>query len=111
MTEAAETVTLTKDEYQALLAEIEDAEDRAVIAERRGRPTLPIEAVKRYLDGESLVTLWREERELSQRDLATRAGISPAMLNEIERGKKSPSLSVAKALAKALGVGLDTLFE
>ena len=111
MTEAAETVTLTKDEYQALLAEIEDAEDRAVIAERRGRPTLPIEAVKRYLDGESLVTLWREERGLSQRDLATRAGISPAMLNEIERGKKSPSLSVAKALAKALGVGLDTLFE
>jgi DNA-binding XRE family transcriptional regulator len=111
MTEAAETITLTKDEYQALLAEIEDAEDRAVIAERRGRPTLPIEAVKRYLDGESLVTLWREERGLSQRDLATQAGISPAMLNEIERGKKSPSLSVAKALAKALGVGLDTLFE
>lgn len=111
MTEAAETVTLTKDEYEALLAEIEDAEDRAVIAERRGRPTLPIQAVKRYLDGESLVTLWREERGLSQRDLATRAGISPAMLNEIERGRKSPSLSVAKALATALSVGLDSLFE
>lgn len=111
MTEAAETITLTKDEYEALLAEIEEAEDRAIIAERRGRPTLPIEAVKRYLDGESLVTLWREERGLSQRDLATRAGISPAMLNEIERGKKSPSLPVAKALAKALGVGLDSLFE
>lgn len=94
-----------------MLAEIEHAEDRAVLAERRGRPILPIEAVTRHLDGESLVTLWREERGLSQRDLADRAGISPTMLSETKRGKKSPSLSLGKGLATALGVGLDSLFD
>ncbi|WP_018870275.1 MULTISPECIES: helix-turn-helix transcriptional regulator [unclassified Thioalkalivibrio] len=110
MTETAEQITLDRGEYEALLARLEDAEDRAVIAERRNAPTLPLAAVERHLAGESLVTLWREERGLSQRALASAAGISPAMLNEIERKKKVPSIVTARALADALGVGLDDLF-
>lgn len=110
MTEAAETVTLTRAEYEALLDRVEDAEDRAVIADRSTDPTLPLEAVERHLAGDSLVTMWREERGLSQRALAAAAGLSPAMLNEIEKGKKTPSLPTAKALADALGLRLDDLF-
>lgn len=92
------------------MTEAEYAEDRATIAERRGQPTLSAEAVDRFLAGENLVTLWREERGLTQRALATAAGVSPAMLNEIEKGKRLPSLTKARAIADALGVGMDDLF-
>ena len=109
MTEV-DTITLRKADYDALLERLEDAEDRAIIAERRDSPTLSLEAVKRHLDGESLVTLWREERGLSQRALAETAGISCSMLNEIEKGKKTPSLYMARALSEALGLRLDDLF-
>ena len=111
MTETVGKITLDKSEYDALLARLEDAEDHAVIAERQNDPTLPLAAVERYLNGESLITLWREERGLSQRALASSAGISPAMLNEIERHKKTPSIVTARSLADALGVHLDDLFD
>lgn len=105
-----ETVTITKSEYDALHARIADLEDLTLVAERRGQPTLPLEAVKRIMAGESPITLWREERGLTQRALAKAAGISPSMLNEVEKGKRAPSLPTARALAEVLGVGLDDLF-
>lgn len=105
-----ETVTITKAEYEALHERITDLEDLTLMAERRSQPTLPLEAVKRLLAGESAVTLWREERGMTQRALAEAAGISPSMLNEVEKGKRAPSLPTARALAEALGVGLDDLF-
>lgn len=106
----AETVTLSKADYEALVERIEDLEDLVVLAERRGQPSLPAEAAKRLLGGESAVLVWRQERGLTQRALAEAAGLSPAMLNEIEKGKKTPSLPTAKALADALGLGLDDLY-
>lgn len=110
MIESGDTVILTRSEYRGLLQRLEDAEDRAVIAARRDDPTLSVERVARLLAGESAVLLWREERGLSQRALASAAGLSPAMLSEIENGKKTPSLPAAKALADALGLDLDDLF-
>ena len=49
------------------------------------------EAVRRLLDDESPVNVWREKRGLSQRDLAAQAGISPRYLAEIEAGRKPGS--------------------
>ena len=108
-----DTITIPKADYDALLERLEDAEDRAIIAERRNSPTLSLDAVKRHMAGESLVTLWREERGFTQRALAEKAGMSVSMLNEVEKGKKTPSLPMAKALAQALGPGLtvDDLFD
>ncbi len=105
-----ETVTIPRTEYDGLLVRIADLEDLTLIAERRHEPSLPLAAVKRLLAGESAVRLWREERGLTQRALAEAAGISPSMLNEVEKGKRAPSLPTAKALTEALGVGLDDLF-
>lgn len=98
-------------DFVAMQERIADLEDLALIAERRHEPTLSLEAVERHLAGVSLVTLWREDRGLSQRALAGRAGLSASMLNEIETGKKTPSLATAKALAEALGLTLNDLFE
>jgi transcriptional regulator with XRE-family HTH domain len=50
----------------------------------------------------------REAQDLSQRDLAKRAGISVGYVAELETGRLSnPSLKVLVALAKALRVEVE----
>lgn len=51
----------------------------------------------------------REAKGFSQRQLAQEAGISQAMLCQIERGTKNPSLPVALDLAGALEVRVERL--
>src|SRR5262245_17164954 len=58
--------------------------------------------------GERLRRL-REARGLSGADLSRMSGLSPALINKIERGDRAPLLTRAVALAHALGVGLADL--
>ncbi len=51
----------------------------------------------------------RNELGLSTYELATRTGLSPSYLNEIEKGKKYPKSEKVFALAKALDTTYDTL--
>jgi transcriptional regulator with XRE-family HTH domain len=51
----------------------------------------------------------REERGLTQRTLAERAGITEKYLSRIELGLATPSILVAFRVAGALGLGLDRL--
>ena len=53
----------------------------------------------------------RTRRHYSLRELAVRAGVSAAMISEIERGKKSPTIAVLTAIATALEVPTSYLFE
>lgn len=53
----------------------------------------------------------REEQKLTQIYVATQAGISQAMLCQIERGTKNPSLQVGKEIADVLGCELECLLE
>ncbi len=54
----------------------------------------------------------REERGLSQKALAERAGVTDAYITMIEKGKrKNPSLAILKRLARALGVPVGELLE
>ena len=46
---------------------------------------------------------------LSLRDLAARTKVSNAYLSQIERGLHEPSISVLRAIARALGVPLEAL--
>jgi transcriptional regulator with XRE-family HTH domain len=46
---------------------------------------------------------------LSLRDLSERTDVSNAYLSQVERGMHEPSLSVLRAVARALGVSLDAL--
>jgi transcriptional regulator with XRE-family HTH domain len=61
----------------------------------------PLETGITQVLGESLRTR-REGLGLSLRGAAERAGISPAHLSEVERGRKEPSLAKLSALAEAL---------
>ncbi len=58
--------------------------------------------------GERIARL-RTERELSQVELARRAGLSRQCLYEYESGKADPKLLNAMCIADVLGVSLDYL--
>ncbi len=53
----------------------------------------------------------REEKGILQVQLAQQAGISQAMLSQIERGSKNPSLQVGADLAHLLGCKLEALLQ
>lgn len=53
----------------------------------------------------------RELAEMSMRQFAERAGISNPYLSQIERGLRAPSEHVLEAIAKALKVSAETLYE
>jgi transcriptional regulator with XRE-family HTH domain len=51
----------------------------------------------------------RTQLALSLSDVATRSGVSAAMLSEVERGKKSPTIRVLSHIAEALGCSISDL--
>jgi DNA-binding XRE family transcriptional regulator len=55
--------------------------------------------------------LLRQEQQETLSETATRAGISPQYLSEVERGRKEPSSEMIAALAGALGTTLIDLTE
>ena len=54
---------------------------------------------------------FREEQNLSQAQLAEKASVSQAMIAQIERGSKSPTITLAFELAKALDVEFTELVK
>ena len=60
--------------------------------------------------GEKLRQL-RNERNISQRDLARLAGLSPNSISLIERDETSPSVATLQSLASALNIRMSYFFE
>ena len=59
----------------------------------------------------SKLRLLREERGLSQRDLARMASVSANAISLIERDENSPSVSTLQSLAESLSVKMGYFFE
>lgn len=53
----------------------------------------------------------RQNRNITLNDLAKKAGIGKTTINNIERGKVSPTLKELEAIAKALDVKIGDLYE
>lgn len=58
--------------------------------------------------GDRLVAA-RTRRELSQAELAEKAGLQPSAIGHFERNRRKPSFANVRALAKALNVSSDYL--
>lgn len=56
-----------------------------------------------------LVRRLREEREITQEQLAFNAGITVSTLSRIERGLNSPGWMTVKGIARALDLSLEEL--
>jgi DNA-binding XRE family transcriptional regulator len=118
MNDAADTVTLSRAEYEALIERIEDAEDMAALDRLEARIAaegtdvaladyLPIELAERLCAGEHPIGVWRKHRGQTREALAVAAGVSPSCLTEIETRKKAGSFDVIARLAAALRISLD----
>ncbi len=104
-------------DYEHFLELLEDEADARAIAEfheaysARREFLVPAEIVRREVEGESAVKLWREHRGLTQQELARRAGISKPYLSQIETGKRQGTVETLIAIARALEVPLDALTD
>lgn len=75
---------------------------------------MPFDSVARSAIRKNLgvrIREWRLQREMSQADVARRAGITQASLSNYETGKRDMPLSTFLGVASALNVSLGDLLE
>ncbi len=107
--------THVRDEAKALIKEaldtIEDLRDVAAYdhAKARDEEIFPSDLLKRMLDGDSPLKVFREYRGLSQAALAVKSGVERSMIAKIETTKREGSISTLKKLAHALELDIDDL--
>lgn len=112
-----EYAVIPYEEYQRLVEQAEESEDlrdaeAAVRAIKEGEETIPEDVVERLLSGEEHpIKVWREYRGLTQEALGKKAGIGKSYISQLEARSKTGSSRVLRALAEALGVDMDDLFE
>ncbi len=106
---ASETVTLTRQEYDALLERTEDLEDRLAVAEAANDVRFPHHVALTIVDDASPVRAFRDHRGLTLRELSGRSRVSTSYLSEIEHGTKPGSVAALTRIAEALGVTVDAL--
>ncbi|MCT1427552.1 MULTISPECIES: helix-turn-helix transcriptional regulator [Corynebacterium] len=58
----------------------------------------------------NMVRKWRRWQELSQAELAERAGVSRQTIANIERGNYSPSVHLALDICRELGKTVEEIF-
>jgi DNA-binding XRE family transcriptional regulator len=88
------------DEYQELLDQYQTENETWI----------PHEVVKAaVLDDVSLIRAWREYFNLTQQELADRAGISQPGLARIEKPDSRPRLATLKKLAEAMDISVEQL--
>jgi ribosome-binding protein aMBF1 (putative translation factor) len=112
---------LPRGEYDRLVtlaaeAEEDTAASRVVRGSMRalkeGRDVaLPKAVVDRLANGENVVRVVREWRDMLQGELAVAVGISQNYLSEVETGRRKGPADLQKKLARALGVSVDLLID
>ncbi len=70
-----------------------------------------MQAVSKGTDLGTFIRQQRERSAISLRKLAERAGISNPYLSQIERGLRNPSGEILKAIARALYLPAEALYE
>jgi DNA-binding XRE family transcriptional regulator len=104
-------VVLPIAEWRRIEEILEDATDIAALeaCARNPTETFPADVADALIAGQSPVRVFRVHRNLSQIELALNAAVSVPYLNQIEAGKRKPSVEVMKRIASALSVPLDAL--
>lgn len=98
-------------EFERLLNTAEMLEDIRAFdaAKARKEESFPQSVADALARDEHPVRVFRHYRGLTQQQLATKARITRPYLTEIETGKKQGSITVLKAIAKALELEVDDI--
>lgn len=108
-------VVIPEAEFLVMREALENREDVEAVREFERKfaageeELIPAEVVKRILDGENLVRVWREYRGLAAKELAEKASVSTAYLSQIETGARDGSFETIKRIAAALEITVDDL--
>lgn len=54
---------------------------------------------------------YRQEKGLTQEQLAAESGVASEYISRLEAGKRNPTIAIVEKLAKALDVKIDDLFS
>ena len=84
-------------------------EELMTLAELDDDEVIPISVSERLSAGEHPLKVFREYRNMTQKDLAQSVGISPEYVSQIESRKKQGSIDTLKAIATCLSLDLDDL--
>lgn len=111
MNDTTDMITISRADYEALISakeELDDilAYDRAVA---EGGEGLPNAFMKRLVDGENPLKVFRQWRGLTQASLSENSGVNRVQIADIEAGRNTGSVQTIKKLAAALDVGMDEL--
>ncbi len=96
-------------EHAEMLEDIRDFDQIITAIDNGTEEVVPTELVDAILSGKNLVKVWREYRQMTQRQVADTVGISIPYLSQIGAGKRKASTDVMKKIAQTLRVSLDDL--
>jgi DNA-binding XRE family transcriptional regulator len=105
-------VLLRFGDWERIREILEDAEDLEAVRRVESDPNqdrIPLEVVKRLIDDENPLRVWREHRGLTQQALAHAAGLPQSTIARLESGERKGTVAQVHKLADALGINLDTL--
>lgn len=110
-----QSVTLARKDWNAVVAALEDADDRKSILDYRARraagidDALPVAVVKRLIAGDNPVRVYREWRGITATALAKAAKVAQPYLSAIETGSKPGSAAALKRIAAVLKMDMEDL--
>jgi DNA-binding XRE family transcriptional regulator len=99
-------------DWERIRGIIEDAEDLEAVRRVETDPNqdrIPLEVVKRLIEDENPLKVWREHHGLTQQALARAAGLPQSTIARLESGERKGTVAQMRRLAHALGITLDTL--
>jgi DNA-binding XRE family transcriptional regulator len=119
--DGGDLAVLPRIEYERLITLAAEAQEDAAAsrivrgsmrAVREGREVvLPKAVADRLANGDNVVRVIREWRDMIQGELAVAVGISQNYLSEIETGRRKGPAELQKRFARALGVPIDLLID
>lgn len=106
---------LPEEDYRLLLDAAQDASDLAAVQAFEQRLSageeelLPEAMVRRLVQGENAVRVWRDHRGLSLEAFSQAAGLDEGTVRAAEAGTADVTVETMRRLAQALGVDVEDL--
>jgi DNA-binding XRE family transcriptional regulator len=96
-------------DYERLVELAEDTEDSHAIEMAKGEESFPADFVEKLIYADHPLSVWREYRGITQKELEAASGVDQGYIAQIEKGKKTGSVETLKKLSVALNVDIDDL--